>query len=101
MGKTRLMVLPLFVPCALLLACGPVPVAQAERDCAARARMAEKPQIEIAIGMNSKGEILKGGSFGVSTDYLAGRDPAAVFEACVKARSGQFPTRPWPESSRG
>ena len=29
----------------------------------------------------------------ISTDFLLGRDPAQVFDACVKARSGQFPTR--------
>lgn len=77
----------------LLLACGPVSVAQAERECLERARLAQKPQAEIFLGLNNKGEVLKGGSFGVSTDYLAGRDPSAVFNACVQSRSGQFPTR--------
>ena len=29
----------------------------------------------------------------ISSDYLAGRDPSAVFNACVQNRSGQFPRR--------
>jgi hypothetical protein len=33
----------------------------------------------------------------VTTDYLAGRDPSAVFNECVKSRSGQFPTRSYSE----
>lgn len=81
----------------ILLACGPVPVQQAERECLDRARLAQKPQAEIFIGMNNKGETLTGGSFGVSTDYLKGRDPSAVFTECVKDRSGQFPTRAFTE----
>jgi hypothetical protein len=87
----------ILAPFALLLACGPVPVQQAERDCLERARMAEKPQASVFIGVNNKGEVLKGGSFGVTTDYLAGRDPSAVFNECVKSRSGQFPTRSYSE----
>lgn len=87
----------LFTPFLLLLACGPVSVQQAERECLERARLAQKPQASVFIGVNNKGDVLKGGSFGVSTDYLAGRDPSAVFNECVKSRSGQFPTRSFTE----
>jgi hypothetical protein len=83
----------IFSPFALLLACGPIPVEQAERACLERARLAQKPTAEVFIGVNNRGDVLRGGSFGVSTDYLAGRDPSAVFNDCVKSRSGQFPTR--------
>lgn len=86
----------LFAP-VLLLACGPVSVEQAERECLDRARLAQKPQVEVFLGVNNKGEVLKGGSIGVSTDFLAGRDPSAVFNDCVKSRSGQFPTRSFTE----
>jgi hypothetical protein len=89
----------ILTPFALLIACGPIPVQQAERECVERARLAQKPQAEVFIGINNKGETLTGGSFGVSTDYLAGRDPSAVFTACVKSRSGQFPTRSFTEIS--
>ena len=89
----------LLAPLALF-ACGPIPVAQAERACVERARLAENPQAEVFIGVNNKGDVLKGGSFGVSTDYLQGRDPAAVYTECVKSRSGQFPTRSYTEFPR-
>jgi len=82
----------LLAPLALI-ACGPVPLAQAERDCLIRARAAEKPTVEVAIGVNNRGEVLTGGTFGISTDLIAGRDPSAVFIECVKSQSGQFPTR--------
>jgi hypothetical protein len=84
----------------VLMSCGPVSLPQAERACVERARLAEKPKAEVFIGINNKGEVLRGGSFGVSTDYLAGRDPAAVYTQCVKSRSGQFPTRSYTEFPR-
>lgn len=87
----------LLAPIALLLACGPIPVQQAERACLERARLAQKPEASVFLGVNNRGEVLKGGSFGISTDYIAGRDPAAVFNECVKSRSGQFPTRSFTE----
>ena len=83
-----------------LMSCGPVPVAQAERACAERAHLAAKPKTEVFIGVNNKGEVLKGGSFGISTDYLQGRDPSAVYTECVKSQSGQFPTRSYTEFPR-
>lgn len=89
----------LILPLALL-ACGPIPVDRAERECAQRARMAEKPEATVFIGVNDQGEVMKGASFSVTTDYLKGRDPAAVFTECVKQRSGQFPTRSYTDISR-
>jgi len=89
----------LLAPIALL-SCGPVSVTQAERECVERARLAEKPKAEVFIGVNNKGDVLRGGSFGISTDYLAGRDPSAVYIECVKSRSGQFPTRSYTEFPR-
>lgn len=87
----------MFAPLALLIGCGPIPVQQAERACLERARLAQKPEASIFLGVNNRGDVLKGASFGVSTDYLAGRDPSAVFNECVKSRSGQFPTRSFTE----
>ncbi len=84
----------------ILLSCGPVSVQQAERECVERAQLAEKPKAEVFIGVNNKGDVLRGGSFGISTDYLAGRDPTAVYTECVKSRSGQFPTRSYTEFPR-
>jgi hypothetical protein len=77
-----------------LLACGPVPVAQAERTCLERARLAQQPRGTITVGGTSEGKLAGGLELTVSSDYLTGRDPSEVFNSCVKAQSGEFPTRP-------
>lgn len=80
-----------------IAACGPVPVAQAERICLEDARAATAPRTEVAVGIGSDGHSVRpmgGISFEVSSDYIAGRDPADVFTNCVVRRSGQMPTRP-------
>jgi hypothetical protein len=45
------------------------------------------------LGLGSGGKAVGAFDVTVSTDFLLGRDPAQVFDACVKARSGQFPAR--------
>jgi hypothetical protein len=84
----------ILLPVLVLAACGPISVEEAERQCFERARLAQQPRGEIAVGMNSDGKA--GGAFEVeiSGDYLAGRDPAAVYETCVTAKSGEPPSRP-------
>lgn len=82
---------------ALLTACGPVPVGQAERSCLRDARLAERPRTQIGIGVGSDGgKVRPYGSleFEIGSDYLAGRDPSDVFNRCVMRRSGQMPTVP-------
>lgn len=74
-----------------LIACGPVPLQQAERQCAARAYLAQGPQTSLGVRFNSDGTSQIGGSFGISTDYIAGRDPDQVFRDCVAQQSGKFP----------
>lgn len=85
----RLLILPL-----ILAACGPVSVQQAERDCFERARLAQQPRGAVRVGATSAGKAAGGLEVNVSSDYLLGKDPSAVFETCVMARSGQAPTRP-------
>lgn len=85
--------------CALLVlpmlaGCGPVPVAQAERDCLERARMAAHPRGTLRMGASSRGGMHSRLNLDISSDWLAGRDPAAVYDSCVVARSGQMPRRP-------
>jgi hypothetical protein len=46
------------------------------------------------MGVGSGGKAVGAFDVTISTDFLLGRDPAQVFDACVKARSGQFPARP-------
>lgn len=85
----RLLILPL-----ILAACGPVSVQQAERECFERARLAQQPRGMVKVGATSAGQVAGGLDLSVSSDYLLGKDPSAVFETCVMARSGQAPTRP-------
>lgn len=75
-------------------ACAPMPVDQAERVCLRETRDATRPRAEVGFGVGSGG--FRGGyvELGLSSDYVMGRDPADVFAACVRRRSGQSPERP-------
>ncbi len=84
-----------------LAACGPIPVDQAERACAEDARLAERPRGRVGLGVGSGGRAAGMLDVTISSDFLLGRDPSQVYDACVKSRSGQFPTRPWSEVKRG
>jgi hypothetical protein len=83
---------------ALLLllpaACGPLPLAEAERQCVERARLAQQPRGEFAVGVGSGGRRATEFSVEISSDYLAGRNPSDVYELCVRQRAGQPPSRP-------
>lgn len=85
---------PYALALAALAACAPIPVEEAERACLEDARLAKHPRGTIGIGMGSGGRAAAAGSVTVSSDFLLGRDPAAVFNSCVRARSGMMPTRP-------
>jgi hypothetical protein len=87
--------MPRAVPLLLLLAaCGPVPLDQAERYCVERARLAQQPRGEVGIGVGSDGQRSSAFAIEVSSDFLLGKDPSAVFDACVRQRAGQLPSRP-------
>lgn len=82
---------------SVLGACGPVPVAQAERNCLRDARLAKGPGGEVALGVSTDGHSVTPRArfeLEVSSDYLAGRDPSDVFNRCVYRQSGQLPARP-------
>ena len=79
---------------ALLLACGPIPLPQAERECYQRARLAQQPRGEIGVGVGSDGKVRSRLEMTVTSDFLQGRDPSAVYDACVFQKSGQAPSRP-------
>jgi hypothetical protein len=83
----------LLIPILLLAACGPIPVDDAERLCFDRARLAQQPRGEVAVGVTSDGGAASRIELNLSSDYIMGRDPAQVFAACVRSRSGQQPTR--------
>lgn len=82
------------IPLLLLAACGPIPVAEAERQCFERARLAQQPRGEVSVGVNSNGKAAGGLELAISSDYLMGKDPSAVFDSCVMAKSGEPPSRP-------
>lgn len=87
----------LFLLAAGLSACGPVSVEQAEKSCLRTAELASRPRGEVAIGAigGGGGGTRAVGRFEVevSSDYIMGRDPSAVFDSCVSRKSGQLPTR--------
>ena len=87
------MLIALLLPVALV-ACGPVPLPQAERACLQRALLAQKPRGEIGLGIDSSGQTRGRFEMTVTSDYLMGRDPSAVYDICVQQKSGQPPSRP-------
>jgi hypothetical protein len=79
-----------------LAACNAVPISpeRAADICEAQARAAQGPTGRIAIGTNSNSGPFTNAEIGISSDYLAGRDPVEVYTQCVIARSGSGPIRP-------
>jgi hypothetical protein len=77
----------------LLAGCGPMTLAEAERQCLERARLAKHPRGEVFVGASTNGPEV-GFDVTVSSDYLSGRDPAAVYDSCVMSKAGQPPSRP-------
>ena len=78
----------------MLAACGPVSLPQAERACIDRARLAQQPRGTAGVGVNSNGKTSGLLELQVSSDYLQGRDPSAVYDQCVLQKSGQPPSQP-------
>jgi hypothetical protein len=77
-----------------LAACGPIPLPEAERQCVERARLAQQPRGEVGFGLGTDGRRSAEFSVEVTSDFLTGRDPAAVYESCVRQKAGQAPSRP-------
>lgn len=95
-------VLTVLVPALLgLAACAQPPqmsVAEAERYCSQNlsdpgvGRMTAQPRISIGIGSGG----YHGAGLGVDFTpdrTVAARDPEMIFHSCVRARSGQAPTK--------
>ena len=70
----------LLVP-AMLAACGPMTLAEAERQCFERARLAKQPRGEVSVGASSDGRTAAGVKLSVSSDFILGKDPSAVYES--------------------
>jgi hypothetical protein len=78
----------------ILIACGPISLAEAERQCFERARLAKQPRGEVSVGARSDGRAAAGLELNVSSDFLMGKDPSAVYDSCVMAKAGEPPSRP-------
>ena len=76
-------------------ACAPIPVVEAERICIPDAQAAQHPRGTVGFGIDSQGRAAANLEIGISADFLTGRDPDAVYNECVRQRSGQMPTRPF------
>jgi hypothetical protein len=83
-----------WIPLVMLVACGPISVQDAESQCFERVRLAQQPRGEMAIGMSSDGTMDASLEVTATSDYLMGKDPSAVFDSCVMAKSGEMPSRP-------
>ncbi|SPH24822.1 hypothetical protein DEA8626_03855 [Defluviimonas aquaemixtae] len=77
---------------ALLAACGPMSVERAEDVCFERARLAAGPRGLIAVGGGSGGAASKV-RLELSTEWIQGKDPSALYISCVHRKSGSFPRR--------
>lgn len=78
---------------SLLAACGPMTQQRAESECFARAHGATGPHGKVGVGVGSNGPAAKI-ELNISSDYLQGRDPSAVYDACVYQKTGQPPSQP-------
>lgn len=85
---------PVFILVLLVAACGPVSLQQAEKVCFERARLAQQPRGSVGLGVNSNGQTSGLLDVQVSSDFLQGRDPSAVYDQCVVQKSGQVPSLP-------
>ncbi len=84
---SRAALLPSVLPAlALVAACAPMSVERAEEACFDRAGL-------VAVGAGTggaKGKL----ELSVSSDWLQGKDPAALYNSCVYQKSGRLPRRP-------
>lgn len=79
-----------------LAACAPAPInpERAAEICEEKARAAQGPTGRVTVGTNSRNGGFGGIELGLSSDFIAGRDPVEVYESCVFDRTGLAPIRP-------
>lgn len=77
-----------------LAACGGVTNPDlAAKKCAERARAAAGPTGQVSLGVNNKSGAFTRARIGISSDFIKGRDPDAVYDACFTQLTGAAPTR--------
>ncbi len=69
-------------------------MAEAERQCFERARLAKQPRGEVSVGATSDGRRGAAIELEITSDYILGKDPSAVYETCVMSKTGEPPSRP-------
>lgn len=77
-----------------LASCGPMSLERAEDACFDRSRLAHQPRGKLNIGASTGGGPYVGGEVTITSDYIQGRDPAALYDACVFRKSGKPPSQP-------
>lgn len=83
--------------CALsLAACAPSPMdpVRAAEECEIRARAAQGPTGNVSMGVNSQTGPFVDASVGITSDFVQGADPLAVYQSCVMRLTGNPPIRP-------
>jgi len=82
--------------CLALGACATANISpeRAAEICEERARAAQGPTGRVSVEANSRTGLGTGVEIGLSSDYLSGRDPVAVYEDCVRRYTGAAPIRP-------
>ena len=68
------------------------PEAAADR-CEQRARDAQEPTGGVTFGVNSTSGAFTEARIGVTSDFLAGTDPEALYDRCVLEMTGAGPIR--------
>lgn len=76
-----------------LVACGPVSPELAAKRCEERARAAQGPTGNVTVGMNSRSGGFARANVGISSDFVQGLDPDAVYDRCVLKLTGDLPIR--------
>lgn len=80
----------------VLAACTPALVSpeRLAEICEDKARAAQGPTGGVSVGTNSRTGEFGSLEIGVSSDFIAGRDPVEVYAQCVFDRTGAAPIRP-------
>lgn len=78
----------------LAIACTPISPERAADRCEERARAAQGPSGSVTVGTNSQSGPFAGASVSISSDFVRGLDPVAVYDRCVYNLTGELPIRP-------
>ena len=80
---------------AALTACGERVISPevAAKRCEERARAAQGPTGGVTFGVNNRTGASTSAKIGISSDFIQGRDPDAVYDRCILELTGESPMR--------